>query len=258
MKVQSVDRIFDIMELLSKDAEGLSLTEISHKLELPTSTVFRLVSVLRDRNYVEKKVGSNNYRLGLGLVELTSMFMNSLELKTEAQFFLKSLSQHTGQVVFMGIEQDGDVVYIDKCVPYNDHRKYCAIGTRMALHCTSLGKSLLTAYDDDEIRKIFKTKEMTSLTKNTITDVETLIDATHTSRERQYSVDDEENIEGRFCAASPIYDYRGKIIAAVSVSWVLETSESNNKVRNIEMVKKCASDISFSMGFLNKNPGISF
>ena len=81
MKVQSIDRVFDILEMLSREPEGLKLTEISQKINLPTSTVFRLLSVLRDRNYIDKNEERNIYRLGLGFIELTSMHLINLELK---------------------------------------------------------------------------------------------------------------------------------------------------------------------------------
>ena len=96
MSVQSIDRTFDILELLSHFESGLSLTEISEKIDLPKSTVHRLLKVLRDRNYIEKSESPNVYRLGLAFIELCSGLLNSLELKTEAQVYLRKLMQQTG------------------------------------------------------------------------------------------------------------------------------------------------------------------
>jgi DNA-binding IclR family transcriptional regulator len=250
MKVQSIDRAFDIMEELSREPEGLSCTEISQRLNLPTSTVYRLLYVLRVRNYIHKNESNNVYRLGLGFLELTSMFLHSLELKTEARPYLRTLSRQTGQVVFLGTEQDHELVYIDKNEPFDDRRKYCFIGQRQPLHCTALGKTLLTIYTDDEIRKIYKTKKMTPMTSKTISDVEKLIEEVNLSRERQYSIDDEEHVLGHFCVSAPIYDYRSVLIAAVSTSWDLNSIEVHDKEKNIELIKECAREISIHMGFV--------
>ena len=249
MKVQSIDRVFDILELLSREHEGLSLTEISQKLELPTSTVFRLLSVLRTRNYIEKNDTTNVYRLGLGFVELTSLYLNNIELKTEAQPYLRNLSQITGQVVFMGTEQDGELVYIDKYEQYNEIRKYCFIGQRRPLYCTALGKSLLTGYSDEDIRDLYTGKELKKMAPNTITDLDELIKEIRLTSERGYSIDDQEMEPDMWCVAAPIYDYRSIVIAAVSTSWDLGSHKNADRNKNIELVRKTAFNISIRMGF---------
>jgi len=252
MKVQSIDRVFDILELLSVKHEGLSLTEISRRLELPTSTVFRLLSVLRSRNYIEKNDSTNVYRLGLGFVELTSLYLSNIELKTEAQPYLRNLSQTTGQVVFMGTEQDGELVYIDKYEQFNEIRKYCFIGQRRPLYCTALGKTLLTGFKDEDIRELYSDKKLEAKAPNTITDVEQLIEEVHKTDARGYSIDDQEMETDMWCVAAPVYDYRGVIIAAVSTSWDLGSHEHADRDKNIELVRKTAMNISIRMGFRPK------
>lgn len=253
MKVQSIDRAFDILEHLSRNPEGLSLTTISNKLDLPTSTVFRLLSVLKDRNYISKNKATNLYRLGLGCIELTSMFLGSLELKTEAQPYLRRLSLQLGQVVFMGIESDNELVYIDKYEQFNDRDNYCFIGQRHQLYCTSLGKSLLIGYSNDEIRNLYKKTGLKSYTEKTITDIEELIRQIDQNRINQYSIDDEENLMGTYCVAAPVYDYRGKIISSISTSWSLKAYGLTNFERNVALVKETANEISTHMGYINKS-----
>ncbi len=249
MKVQSIDRVFDILELLSVEHEGLSLTEISQKLDLPTSTVFRLLSVLRSRNYIEKNDSTSVYRLGLGFVELTSLYLSNIELKTEAQPYLRNLSKLTGQVVFMGIEQEGELVYIDKYEQFREIRNYCFIGQRRPLYCTALGKTLLTGFSDDEIRNLYDGVEMKPMTPNTITDVERLIGEVHLNRERGYSLDNEEIELDMFCVAAPVYDYRGTVIAAVSTSWDVNYHKDADKQRNVKLITETALNVSIRMGY---------
>ncbi len=253
MKVQSIDRAFDIMEHLSREPEGLSLTEISQKLELPTSTVYRLLSVLRDRNYIDKNDSTSVYRLGLGFLELTSMYLGSLELKTEAQPYLRNLSKMTGQVVFLGIEQDNELVFIDRYEQYNEMRKYCFIGQRHQLYCTALGKSLLIGHTNENIRKIYEKKGLKPYTENTITDIDELIRQIDLNRERKYSIDNQENEVGTYGIAAPVYDYRGIIIAAVSSPWSLDSQVLPDRERIIELVKQTAAEISKRLGYIKRD-----
>jgi DNA-binding IclR family transcriptional regulator len=247
--VQSIDRVFDILELLSAEHEGLSLTAISQQLALPTSTVYRLLAVLRSRNYIEKNDTTNVYRLGLGFVELTSLYLNNIELKTEAQPHLRNLSKLTGQVVFMGTEQEGELVYIDRYEYFNEIRTYCFIGQRRPLYSTALGKALLTGHTDDEIRELYAGREMKATAPNTITDVESLVEDVHLSRRRGYAIDDEEMEPEMWCVAAPVYDYRGIVIAAVSTSWDLHGHRDADFDRNAKLVLNTALEISVRMGF---------
>jgi len=253
MKVQSIDRAFDILEFLSKEPEGLSLTAISTRLALPTSTVFRILSSLRNRNYIEKKDSNNVYKLGLGFLELTSIYLRGLELKTEANPYIRWLSKQTGQVVFMGIEQDNELVYIDKHDQYDERNDYCFIGQRHQLYCTALGKALLIGHSNEDIRKMYEKKGLKPYTEKTITNLDELIMQIEKNRERGYSIDDEENLMGWNCVSSPIYDYRGVIIAAISTSWRLDSKEPHDLKHNAELVKKTALNISIHMGYVRKS-----
>lgn len=71
-KVQTVDRVFDILEVLASSKKGMTLTELSNKLTLSTSTTYRLLQVLKDRNYVTQLANSKIYVVGLGFVSLVS------------------------------------------------------------------------------------------------------------------------------------------------------------------------------------------
>ena len=249
MKVQSIDRTFDILELLSRQHEGLSLTEIGKRLSLPPSTVFRLLSALKERNYIEKNETTNTYRLGLEFIELTSMYLANVELKTEAQPYLRRLAKLTDQVVFLAIEQDGEVVYIDKIEQFNEIRKYCFIGQRRPLYCTALGKALLSGFSDDYIEKLYNGKPLMALTANTITSLPELINEVRKSREEGYAVDDEEIELGLRCVSAPIWDYRNIVIAAVSTSWDLNRRQTADISKNADLVRETASLISQRMGY---------
>ena len=135
-KVQSLDRAFDILELISRERRGLSLTDIGKKVNLPRSTTFRLLASLQNRGYIEKDSKTSTYRLGLEFIELSSSLLTNLELKTEAEPFLRRLSMQTSSTVFLAVRQGVEVIYYDKVEKYDDIRKYCIVGQRRPLYCT--------------------------------------------------------------------------------------------------------------------------
>ena len=107
--VQSIDRALSIIETLAGEKEGLGVTEISTRVGLHKSTVHRLLSALGERGYVEQRSGGA-YRLGMKIVELSSLYLNQVELKTEAQPYLRRLLQLTKQPLHPHVVADRQAV----------------------------------------------------------------------------------------------------------------------------------------------------
>jgi len=250
--VQSIDRAFDILEVLATEKAGLGVTEIAHRIGLHKSTVYRLLASMASRGYIEKNESTGTYRLGLKLVELCSLYLNSLELKTEAQPYLRKLAALTAQPVHLAILDHREAVYIDKIESYNTIRMYSAIGKRVPLYCTAVGKVLLMDKEDGEIRELFSGTQLTPRTAHTITDIEKLISEIEGVRQRGWAVDNEEHEEGIRCIAGPIYDYRGEIIAAVSTSGLKAIISPERDEEIAGYVIETSIEISKRMGY---NPG---
>jgi DNA-binding IclR family transcriptional regulator len=249
MTVQSIDRVFDIIELLSREQNGLQLTEIGRRLDLHKSTVYRLLSVLRKRGYIEK--GDNNrYRIGVQFIELSSMYLNNIELKTEAEPYLRKLSQETRQTVFLAMIQDREVVYLDKFEQFNSIRKYSIIGRRRPLYCTSLGKAMLMDMSDGDLGKLFEGIHIQKHTIKTKADLPSLLEDLRKSRARGWSFDDEEYELGENCVGAPLHDYRGAVIAAISVAWKKDPAIGPEDYA--ALVSATARDISKRLGYTGK------
>lgn len=249
IRVQSLDRTFNILEILAKEPNGLALAEIAERLELAKSTSFRLLSVLLQRDYVRKAPETGKYRLGPGFIELSSHYLNSLELKTESAPYIKELSDRTGFVVFLAIKQGNMMVYIDKYEQFNSIRKYEIIGQQKPLYCTSLGKALLMGIEDDEIRILLSHEPFHAYGPNTITDLDTLIEDIRLSKKRGWAWDNQEAEPGINCVAAPVRDYRSQVIASISTSWRLDDRNQTDPDAIAQLVIKAANSISFSMGY---------
>ena len=141
--VQSIDRALSIVEALAGEKEGLGVTEISTRVGLHKSTVHRLLSALGERGYVEQRSGGA-YRLGMKIVELSSLYLNQVELKTEAQPYLRRLLQLTKQPVHLAMLEGLEIIYIDKIETIHSIRMYSQIGRRSPALCTASGKALLS------------------------------------------------------------------------------------------------------------------
>lgn len=247
MKVQSLDRAFDILELLSGEQQGLGLTEIGTRLDLHKSTVYRLLQALKERGYIEQR-GRGVYRIGMEFIELSSLYLNNLELKTEAQPTLRELSRLSGNTAFLAILEGCEVVYIDKMETHNSLRKYSIIGKRAPLYCTGLGKSMLTGMSEAEIRRMYADGDLEAFTPRTINTIPGLLAEIEKTRSRGWSVDDEEYEEGIRCIGAPILDYRNRVIGAVSTSALASVITPDRVEEVAGYVVKAATEISRHMG----------
>lgn len=254
--VQSIERAFDILELLSSDPQGFTLTEISNALNLHKSTVHRILTGLLYRKYIEKDPRTSSFRIGLGFVHMSGMYLSRIELKTEAEYYMRELANRMGQVVFLAIRKENEVVYIDKIEQFDSMHRFAIIGQRRPFYCTSIGRALLFEESDEELRALFSREELIPRTENTLTTVPDLVDKVREFREQGYSVDDEEWEKNTMCVGAPIYDYRNKIVAAISLVW--NCSQNQYDVSELgALVRQTALKISARLGYATSEIDIS-
>jgi DNA-binding IclR family transcriptional regulator len=244
--VKSVNRSIDIISLLSSSEKSLGVTEISERLNLPKSTVSRLLSTLYYREFVQKDKQTKRYSLGLKLFELGSQIFNELDLRKIVKPFLEDLANEINETVHFVIEDNGEVLYIEKIESSHGLRQYSQIGKRGPLYCTGVGKAFLSTKNMNEIDNLLKNKELISYTKNTITNVSELKKELKVIKQKGYAIDNEEINEGVKCIAVPIFDYTGSSIGAISISG--PTFRMKNTEEKADKLMDTAKKISRQLG----------
>lgn len=249
--VQVVDRVFDIIECLSKNQKSMGPSEISALTGLHKSTVYRLLNSMHERGYIEKSAEDGKYRIGVKLIEVVSNHIDNLELHTEARPYLNELRTELNLTVHLGILDKHEVIYIEKIDTFPNLRLYSQIGFRVPAYCSSLGKCLLSRMAGSELEEIMNDCSFERFTENTITDIESLKMHLRDVRNRGWAVDDEEHFVGRRCIAAPIFDYRCDIIAAVSASGSSAALSKDRFSDIIRHVVATAKSISHRLGYMD-------
>lgn len=246
MTLQTVERALMILEMIS--TQPRSQKQLEEITGFNRSAVRRLVFTLLDNGYIEKDINTNAYKLGLKVVELSSLRLNQVELKTEAVPFLRELSMHTNQVCHLGILSESEVVYIEKIQPLNSISMFSSIGRRLPVYSSAMGKVLLSRFSDEKVLSMLAKIEINKITQNTITDINDILNEVKKANKLGFAVDDEENEENIWCIGAPIYDYKNNIIAAISTSGNnREIIKEENSI--IEKVKYTAHEISKRIGY---------
>lgn len=248
--VQTLSRALDILETLALSSTGMGVTEVGQRLNLHKSTAHRLLNALASRGYVEKIEGRGSYRLGLKVVEVSSLRLNHIELKTEAAPILRALAVQNEVSVHLGIMSGAEVVYIDKAEPRASIRMYSQIGKRVPTYCTALGKAMHFDKSRKEIVEIAAGFEFEPFTSRTIVTPEGFADEVLASEKRGWSIDDEEHEIGIRCIGAPIRDYRSIIIAAVSATGDKAHAGREKDRALAQAVINTAKEISARMGYM--------
>ncbi|NIZ46499.1 IclR family transcriptional regulator [Entomospira nematocerorum] len=246
-----LDRILDVLECCSEVSEGRSITEISTLIGLHKSTISRLANSLLDRNYLVRDPATKRYKLGVKCVELSYHFLNNLDIRKEAHPIMIELRTHVEFTVFLALQQGHDVVYIDKADGTSGVQRASIIGYRAPMHATALGKALLMQMGDEALQAFFTGYHFKAFTLQTKTTLDAVIMDLHESRSRGYAMDIEENTQGVYCLALPIYDYRGVICASLSVSATKEQWKNRKEKDIADWVAQAAMTISHKLGYIN-------
>lgn len=248
MKIQSIDRAFDIIELLSLTPLGLNLSDMTQALSLPISTVYRITADLVEKGYIDKNNDLNIYKIGLKFIDLSSLHLKNLELKTEAHPILNDLAHRVGFTIFMATMVDHEVCYIDRINLKEARKGYSIIGQRRSLFTTSLGKALILDCDEKEVKSLIEEKGITAYTPYSITDPDAFWEELTICRERGWSSDNQEDRLDYQCVGVPVYDSRNNIVAAISCAWD-KSHFSKVEIPDIaSTVKSSAESISDRLG----------
>lgn len=243
-------RGIEILRFVGQSDEPVTIAEISKYLNIPKTSVFNIVNALVSEKFLSiENMKLKSYELGVGVFELGSLYLNKMELTKISSAFLEKLSNDIGETVFLAVVNDNELVYLDKHESKGTLRTTGNLGSRTSMYSTSLGKAILATYNSAQLNNYFEQIIFIPKTKSTITNKESLMENLNLIRERGYSISDEENEEGLFCIAVPIYNRMGQAIAAVSISTLKMKINDERIGVCAELITKVALDISKKLGY---------
>lgn len=247
--VKSLVKALDILELLDGERE-LGITDMSEILALDKSTIHRIISTLRDKGYVNQNPLNNKYFNSFKLFEMGNNVVEKLGLRRQAQPYLESLARITNETVNLAIMYDSNIIYIDKIESSATIKVNLSIGKKLPAYCTGLGKAMMAFMHESKVDSIMKDVSFKDYTKKTVKSYEDLKIQLHEIKELGYSFDDEEYVEGLKCVAAPIFNYRGEVVAAVSVAVPKYRYDNGEQtIGYTKVVKNTAINLSRDLGF---------
>jgi DNA-binding IclR family transcriptional regulator len=215
--IQSIGKAFTLLDLIGHKKE-LGIAEMIKELRWKKSTVHRLAATLKELGYLEQHPSTMKYRLSFKLYTLGNLTKARLSLSAVALPFLQKLQRETDESVYLGIMDRNEVVYIEHVPSNHVLQPLIQPGFRAPLHCTAIGKVLLSRLHREELVRLFRSSSLRSFTPDTITSLDRLERALSQIRRAGFSVDNQEYHVGIRSIAAPIEHGTDRIVAAVSVA----------------------------------------
>lgn len=250
--VPAVDRALCIMESLASSKNGLSLSQLVETSNLPKSSIHCLLLTLERRGYLHRSSQTGRYMFGLKLFGLANTSLSGLPIREQAAPFLLQLMEQTGLTVHMGVMDHYEAVLVAKYDPPGSRGLATWRGKRMEVHCTGIGKALGSYMSEVELTALYHQRKFPRHNENTISTLRKLQEDFAKIRQRGYSIDDEEDEIGWRCLGAVVHNDAGEPMAAISVAGTVNQIRPDNIARLAETLRGCATALSYSWGYMNK------
>jgi DNA-binding IclR family transcriptional regulator len=241
--VTAASRCLLILETVAGARSGLTLSQLTRKIDAPKSTVHCLLVTLERTKYLQRDDRSR-YLIGPNFLELMVKVLGATPLRVCAMPHLRALMDSTGLTVHMAMLMQGEVVLIERMAPSGSRQVPTWIGKRMAAHCTGLGKVLMAYLPEEELSTLIVQRGLLRYNDNTICSTQRLKDELERVRRLGFALDDEEEEIGARCIGTPILDSSRHAIAAISVSGTTDQIRAESLDKLVAAVQKAARMIS--------------
>jgi IclR family acetate operon transcriptional repressor len=246
--VRALDKALTVLEHLSKIDQDIDLATLTQQVDMPKTTLLRLLNTLKKHSFVQQDERSRRYRLGWALIYLGRAANRVFDIVEFIHPYLEKLSRRSGETANLVFLDRHHAVYVDQVVSENIIRGVPAVGSPLGLHCTAAGKVLLSCQPDELLAEILPQIELNALTDKTITDRQKLRRELKQVAEQGWAVDDEETELGGRCVAAPIFGREGSLIGAISVMGPANRVNPDTISGLSSLVKDAAREISRALG----------
>lgn len=211
--VKTAKTTLDFVETVAA-LDGATFAEITNAVEMPKSTAHDYLQTLLQTGYLVEDDGT--YTISTKFLELGESHRQGMKIYQSARPEIEKLAEETGEHSSLMIEENGLGVLMYIATGENALQLDVYAGQRFPLSTTAPGKAILAHLPRERVEAIIDEHGLPAVTTNTITDPDVLFEELETIRERGYSTDLEERVDGVNTVSAPIIS-QGRIQGAITV-----------------------------------------
>jgi DNA-binding IclR family transcriptional regulator len=248
--IKSLVKTLKLLKLFTPQCNVWTAEDMVATLGFHKSSVQRILATLTEEGFLTKVAPRRSeYRLGPDILFLGNVAEMSLDLRSVARPIMLDLVDRAQETCYLCVADRDQCLYVDKVECSQPIRIVNQVGQRNPLHCTGVGKALMSGMSEDAIDRLIATRGLRAHTRNSITHRESLLRELDGIRRDGVAFDNEELNPGVKCVAAPIKNSSGSVVAAISLSGPTQRF-TPSAIRRFEKDIKAASlAISRAIGF---------
>jgi IclR family KDG regulon transcriptional repressor len=240
-----------VLELVGR-LPNLKLPQLAAEAGMTKSKVYRILQTLAHRNYVWFD-DDHAAHLGPAALILGQQAHEQHSLTQTARPVLDALADQTGENIHLVVREGEHSLVIDVRTSPHPVRMFARIGRIGPLHAGGSPKVLL-AYAPSEVVETLLRKPLERFTESTITDPVTLQRELHQIRADGAHVAISDLEEETFSIAAPIFNFRGQVVASLSVAGPLMRLNTEKQRQYLEGVQVASTQLSRKLGMTDVHP----
>ena len=214
--VPALDRGLRLLACFGPAQPVWSAPELARSLELPRSTVFRMLTTLENSGYLQRS--GTEYRLGLAVLRLGYDYLSTQPLAQLAEPALQALCDELGMTSNLALRDGTSVVYVARVTPSGAFQGAVRVGSRLPAHATVLGRALLHDMDGAQLRSVFGGEELPQFSESTPRNIDELLRLLAEDRERGYAMGEGFYEPGVSSIAAPVRAADGRVVAGLAMA----------------------------------------
>ncbi len=239
----------DILGLLARHGEPVPAAAIGRELGLPRSSVYHLLTVLRDRGYVRHLAEERRYGLGVAAYELGTAYQRQAPLQRLARGAIDRLVDAAGHNAHLAVLHGRDVLYVIEQRAPGRPLLVTDVGVRLPAPLTATGLAMLAELPAAQVRALFPGREsLVHRDGRGPGSVSALRRELAAVRQRGYAVEDGLVTPGQNSVARAVLDHNGYPAAGVAVTFPGDAVDAAGVRRLVDAVAVAAADLTTRLG----------
>jgi DNA-binding IclR family transcriptional regulator len=253
MKQNVISKTFTLLRAFIDKQTEWGVNELSRYLEMPVSSVHRMLATLRNENIVEYSELTGKYKIGLDLIRMATVISTKVDVKKIARPHLIKLSRELHHSVYFALyyPHHRKLSFVDSIKSSHALQYVLEIGVLEPIHVAASGKSILAHLSESEINEVLKS-EVESETESERIGAELKY-----IKEQGYAITAHERKKGALSVGAPVFDASENVIGSIICVIPVVDYQEEYESFYVQCVKKAAEDISFSMGYKKDKKGDS-
>lgn len=247
--IKTVARAMDLLDQFREGDAEFGITDLSNRLKLQKNNVFRLVSTLSAKKYIEINSYTGKYRLGIRARSLGQLAAEHGNLVHHARPILHDLKLQCHETCSFSVHKDGYVCCLEGVESDLPVRVVQSVGKSRSLHGTAAGRVLLAFMEVSQQMDLLATSVTRALSGGVSADLDMLRHELHTIAGQGYAVDDQEAEAGVMEIAVPVFDGNGIIVGALSIAGPKMRIEERLESEVLPLLRQIAARFSALLGY---------